>query len=154
MRRRNFPAPDEFPFTTVTGAVYDTGDYEVTDTALELVGYEEWRSSAQPAPGSRCFLLGIGIGCYVETSGNGADPAVSVEDDGTVVVTSGSVPTVKDTRPCAQMPAPRSRVARVSASRVPDTSRVDHGTGTFGSRSRSCGSAAERPTFSQAHVGG
>ena len=40
IRRRNFPAPDEFPFTTKTGAVYDTGDYErALDTALDLVGY-------------------------------------------------------------------------------------------------------------------
>src|SRR5213075_3588959 len=41
MRRRNFPSPDEFPFTTATGAVYDTGDYRAAlDTALELAGYD------------------------------------------------------------------------------------------------------------------
>ena len=58
VRRRNFPAPDEFPFTTVTGAVYDTGDYAKSlDTALELVGYEQLaRGAAQPTPASRRAL--------------------------------------------------------------------------------------------------
>ncbi len=30
LRRRNFLPPDEFPFTTLTGAVYDSGDYDLS----------------------------------------------------------------------------------------------------------------------------
>jgi aerobic carbon-monoxide dehydrogenase large subunit len=33
VRRRNFIQPDQFPFTTQMGAVYDSGDYE---KALDL----------------------------------------------------------------------------------------------------------------------
>jgi carbon-monoxide dehydrogenase large subunit len=140
VRRRNFPSPDEFPFTTLTGAVYDTGDYAKTlDTALELAGYDDLRDEQRirrrddSAP-----LLGIGIGCYVETSGNGGEfGAVEVEDDGTIIVTSGSVPhgqgheTMWAQIASATLGVPFESV-RVEHS---DTSRVHHGTGTFGSRS-------------------
>jgi carbon-monoxide dehydrogenase large subunit len=140
VRRRNFPSADEFPFTTATGAEYDTGDYaKALDTALELVDYERWRAQQREqrrvpdAP-----LLGIGIGCYVETSGNGAEfGAVSVEDDGRVVVTSGSVPhgqgheTMWAQIASATLGVPFESVRVVHS----DTGRVDRGTGTFGSRS-------------------
>src|SRR2546430_9367512 len=52
LRRRNFPSPDEFPFTTATGATYDSGDYAAAlDCALELAGYEQLRAG-QPEPRS------------------------------------------------------------------------------------------------------
>src|SRR5207248_8232276 len=45
VRRRNFPAPEEFPFTTATGATYDSGDYaKALDTALDLAGYDRLRA--------------------------------------------------------------------------------------------------------------
>jgi carbon-monoxide dehydrogenase large subunit len=140
IRRRNFPAPDEFPFTTLTGAVYDTGDYaKALDTALELADYDRLRDEQRSRRGVRdASLLGIGIGCYVETSGNGAEfGAVAVEDNGTVVVTSGSVPhgqgheTMWAQIASATLGVPFESV-RVDHS---DTARVHHGTGTFGSRS-------------------
>ena len=140
VRRRNFPTPDEFPFATVTGAVYDTGDYAKSlDTALELVGYEEWRAKQRDRRRDPAApLLGIGIGCYVETSGNGAEfGAVSVEDDGTVVVTSGSVPHGQGHETMWAQIASATLGVSLESVRVvhSDTSRVDHGTGTFGSRS-------------------
>jgi carbon-monoxide dehydrogenase large subunit len=140
VRRRNFPAPDEFPFTTATGAVYDTGDYaKALDTALELVGYRELRAEQRRRrQDDNASLLGIGIGCYVETSGNGSEfGAVAVDDDGSVMVTSGSVPhgqgheTMWAQIVSATLGVPFESVRVVHS----DTGRVDHGTGTFGSRS-------------------
>src|SRR5258708_27644545 len=40
VRRRNFPAPDEFPFKTATGLFYDSGDYEgALKKALQMADY-------------------------------------------------------------------------------------------------------------------
>jgi aerobic carbon-monoxide dehydrogenase large subunit len=149
VRRRSFPRPDEFPFTTATGMTYDTGDYATAlDTALELVGYERWRAEQRERrdePAAATPLLGIGIGCYVEISGMGGEfGAVAVEDDGSVVVTTGSVPhgqgheTVWAQIASATLGVPVEAVQVVHS----DTARVDHGTGTFGSRSLQLGGSA------------
>jgi hypothetical protein len=46
VRRRNFIAPDQFPFQTKTGALYDSGDYaEALDKVLTAADYEELRRS-------------------------------------------------------------------------------------------------------------
>ena len=140
LRRRSFPSPDEFPFTTATGAVYDTGDYaKALDTALGMVGYDALRAEQRARRDDPTTpLLGIGIGCYVETSGRGAEfGAVEIEDDGSVTVITGSVPhgqgheTVWAQIASATLGVPFETVRVVHS----DTARVDHGTGTFGSRS-------------------
>src|SRR5207302_1578029 len=44
LRRRNFIQLDQFPFTTPTGATYDSGDYErALGLALEVSGYRGLR---------------------------------------------------------------------------------------------------------------
>src|SRR3989440_5850254 len=44
LRRRNFIGKDQFPYTSATGFVYDSGDYHAAlDLALEKVGYEDLR---------------------------------------------------------------------------------------------------------------
>jgi 2-furoyl-CoA dehydrogenase large subunit len=54
----------EFPYTTPSGGVYDSGDFEAClDDALELVRYDE-RRAEQAAGGA----IGIGIACVVEPS--------------------------------------------------------------------------------------
>src|SRR5207302_56205 len=48
VRRRNFIQPDDFPFTTASGATYDVGDYEgALDKALEASGYADLRAEQQ-----------------------------------------------------------------------------------------------------------
>jgi carbon-monoxide dehydrogenase large subunit len=81
----------------------------------------------------------------VETSGNGSEfGAVELRDDGTVVVTTGSVPhgqgheTVWAQIVSATLGVPFESVLVVHS----DTGRVDHGTGTFGSRSLQLGGSA------------
>jgi 2-furoyl-CoA dehydrogenase large subunit len=62
LRRRNLVR--EFPYTTPSGGVYDSGDFEgCLDDALELVRYGE-RRSERAAGGP----IGIGIACVVEPS--------------------------------------------------------------------------------------
>ena len=44
LRRRNYIAKEQFPYTACTGLVYDSGDHDAAPTkALELVGYDELR---------------------------------------------------------------------------------------------------------------
>ena len=47
LRRKNFIQPDQFPYTTKTGWVYDSGEYErALDVALEMAGYDDLRARA------------------------------------------------------------------------------------------------------------
>ncbi|HEV2870544.1 MAG TPA: molybdopterin cofactor-binding domain-containing protein, partial [Actinomycetota bacterium] len=45
LRRKNFIQPEQFPYTSATGFVYDSGDYETAmDKALEMLGYEDLKA--------------------------------------------------------------------------------------------------------------
>jgi aerobic carbon-monoxide dehydrogenase large subunit len=149
LRRRNFPAADEFPFRSATGAVYDSGDYAASlDLALEMVGYDRLRVEQSRRREEGQDPLGIGVACYVETSGRGGEfGSVTVEADGSVTVVTGSVPHGQGHETTwAQITASVLGVP-LSAVRVvhSDTARVDHGVGTFGSRSlQLAGSAVHR----------
>jgi carbon-monoxide dehydrogenase large subunit len=71
IRRRNFIAPDKFPFTTSAGLLYDSGNYAASlDRALELLDYEGVRAeqAARRAHGDTKHL-GVGISTYVEMCG-------------------------------------------------------------------------------------
>src|SRR5262249_45825903 len=63
LRRRNWIGPDEFPFTTVAGLSYDSGDYPAaTDRALRLLGYEELRrEQTRRREAHDPVQLGIGV---------------------------------------------------------------------------------------------
>jgi carbon-monoxide dehydrogenase large subunit len=68
-RRRHFVDPDDFPFETAVGSVYDSGEYEqAMERALELVDYEELRAR-QAELREEGRYLGIGISCFIESGG-------------------------------------------------------------------------------------
>ncbi|WP_051942995.1 xanthine dehydrogenase family protein molybdopterin-binding subunit [Streptacidiphilus rugosus] len=71
LRRRNWIGHDEFPFTTVAGLTYDSGDYEAaTDRAVALFGYEDLRAEQRARrANSDPVQLGIGISTYTEMCG-------------------------------------------------------------------------------------
>ncbi|GII25575.1 xanthine dehydrogenase family protein molybdopterin-binding subunit [Planosporangium mesophilum] len=71
VRRRNWINADEFPYTTVAGLTYDSGDYEAATTrALELLGYDELRrEQAQRRDSGDTVQLGIGVSTYTEMCG-------------------------------------------------------------------------------------
>lgn len=81
LRRQNMVAPGSFPFTSLTGMVYDSGSFtESLDTALERVGYAavraaQRRRSATPSGP----LLGVGVSPYVEPCGWGSEGSLQSE---------------------------------------------------------------------------
>jgi carbon-monoxide dehydrogenase large subunit len=99
VRRRNFIAPDAFPYHTITGMLYDSGNYPaLLDRLLELGEYQQWREKQQEQRargGTR--LLGLGLSTFTEISGDVAPipnmpkeaAAVRVCHDGTILVQSG-----------------------------------------------------------------
>ncbi|MGZ5422073.1 MAG: xanthine dehydrogenase family protein molybdopterin-binding subunit, partial [Aeromicrobium sp.] len=71
LRRKNWITHEEFPFTTVCGLEYDSGNYEAaTDKAMELFGYDELRAEqkARRESGDR-VQLGLGISTFTEMCG-------------------------------------------------------------------------------------
>jgi carbon-monoxide dehydrogenase large subunit len=71
VRRKNFIAPAEQPFTSLMGLTYDSGDYRITlDRALELVDYPQFRRDQTEAR-KRGKYLGIGFCTYLEICGLG-----------------------------------------------------------------------------------
>jgi carbon-monoxide dehydrogenase large subunit len=73
VRRKNWIKKDEFPFTTVAGLTYDSGDYDAaTDKALELMGWDELRSEqAKRRENKDPIQLGLGISTFTEMCGLG-----------------------------------------------------------------------------------
>src|SRR5215469_7731401 len=72
VRERNWIKHEEFPFTTVTGAItYDSGNYEAaTARARQLFGYDALRAEqAERAARNDPVRLGIGVSTYTEMCG-------------------------------------------------------------------------------------
>jgi aerobic carbon-monoxide dehydrogenase large subunit len=71
LRQRNWISHEEFPYTTIAGLTYDSGNYEAaTARAKELFGYDALRRE-QSERNSRgdAVRLGIGISTYTEMCG-------------------------------------------------------------------------------------
>ena len=71
LRIKNFIQPDQFPYESPTGFVYDSGEYErALKLAMDMIGYDDLR--AEQAEGSKDGkLLGIGIASFTEVVGAG-----------------------------------------------------------------------------------
>jgi len=71
LRLKNLIKPDQFPYTSPTGWVYDSGEYEKTmRLAMEMVGYDELRKE-QEEKRARGEYMGIGISFFTEGVGAG-----------------------------------------------------------------------------------
>lgn len=100
LRRKNFVQPEQFPFQSPMGQVYDSGDYEAAlDLALENAAYDDLRAEQQRRIDSgSTTLLGIGIASYVEITAPGAMGtdaefgSIEVQDDGKIIARTGSTP--------------------------------------------------------------
>ncbi|HZT06044.1 MAG TPA: xanthine dehydrogenase family protein molybdopterin-binding subunit [Chloroflexota bacterium] len=109
VRFRNFIQPDQFPYTTPGGQVYDSGDYPaMLRKALDLVDYQGALREQETARRAG-RLVGIGIATGVEPggsnlsygmlisgpgqllSGQGEAARVRMETDGTVSVLTGGL---------------------------------------------------------------
>jgi carbon-monoxide dehydrogenase large subunit len=71
LREQNWIKHEEFPFTTVAGMTYDTGNYEAaTARAVELFGYDELRrEQAERRERKDPVQLGIGVSTFTEMCG-------------------------------------------------------------------------------------
>ncbi|MBT8159225.1 MULTISPECIES: xanthine dehydrogenase family protein molybdopterin-binding subunit [Arthrobacter] len=71
LRKKNWITHEEFPFATVAGLEYDSGNYEAaTAKAEELFGYDELRAEqARRREANDPVQLGIGISTYTEMCG-------------------------------------------------------------------------------------
>jgi aerobic carbon-monoxide dehydrogenase large subunit len=149
IRRRNFIPADAFPYTTVSGARYDSGDYEgALDLALESAGYEELREEQRRRREEGGPLqLGIGLCVYVEVT-NGLHEkefgAVEITEDGQAILRTGSFSHGQGHETTFAMIAAEQLgmpVENVQVSKG-DTDIVPRGTGTYGSKSTQIGGAA------------
>lgn len=142
VRRRNFIGPEQFPYTTATGELYDSGNYAAAlDRALELVDHPSVRAEQQRRrdAGDR-HQMGIGIGSYVEVTAPGGRKdwgRVEVADTGKVTIYSGasshghSHETTFTQIVANVLEVPLEDVAFVQG----DTDLIVRGGGTMGSRS-------------------
>ncbi len=71
LRLKNFIQPEQFPYTTKTGWVYDSGNYAgAMNEALRIAGYDELRAE-QIARRERGECMGIGVAFFTEAVGAG-----------------------------------------------------------------------------------
>jgi carbon-monoxide dehydrogenase large subunit len=71
LRTKNFIRPEQFPYTSKTGWVYDSGDYATAmRLATELAGYAELRAD-QAERRARGELMGVGVSFFTEAVGAG-----------------------------------------------------------------------------------
>jgi carbon-monoxide dehydrogenase large subunit len=150
IRRKNFIPKESFPYTTVTGANYDSGDYaKALDQVLAASGYQDLRAEqARRIAAGEKKLLGIGVSSYVEiTAPLGLFTEygkVSIDDDGgaTMVVGTSAHGQAHDTAfsmiVSDLLGIPMDKIRHVQS----DTDLVPRGAGTMGSRSlQTAGSA-------------
>ena len=151
VKRKNFIQPDQFPFATQMGAVYDSGDYEkALDLALKNANWEGLKAERDAARRDG-RIVGLGLAFYVEVCGLGPSASlptggwefssVTVERSGKITATTGSSPhgqgneTTFSQMLADQFGVPMSDISILHG----DTSVVKQGIGTFGSRSQAVG---------------
>jgi 2-furoyl-CoA dehydrogenase large subunit len=109
IRLRNYIRPEEFPYTTPNGCVYDSGNYpKMLEVAKNLIGWDEWKKKqAEARRDGRWIGIGIGttldsgtnnfgqsqiVNPYAPFSGNSQGANCKLDVYGEVVVAVGSCP--------------------------------------------------------------
>ncbi len=154
VRRRNLLPPDVFPYTTPTGATYDSGNYQATlDKALALADYAGFQRERERLR-AQGRLVGIGLSAYVEICGMGPSKGmggggweaatVNIEKTGKVTVLAGISPHGQGQETTfAQIVADELGVDLDDVQVLHgDTARVPYGVGTYGSRGLAVGGTA------------
>ncbi|MGH8929298.1 MAG: xanthine dehydrogenase family protein molybdopterin-binding subunit [Egibacteraceae bacterium] len=161
LRRRNWIKHEEFPYSTISGLTYDSGNYEAaTDKALHLLNYDELRAEqAKRRESNDRVQLGIGISTYTEMCGiapsrvlGSLSYAAGGWETATIRVTpTGKVEVVTGTSPHGQGHATSWSQIAADALGVPfedievihgDTKSAPAGYDTYGSRSLVIGGIA------------
>jgi len=154
IRKINFIKPEQFPYKSAAGAVYDTGDYApALEKAMDIIGYQQLRAE-QAQKRAEGKLMGIGVSSYIEICGfgpKGSAPVglyesarVRVEQSGTVMVYTGSSPHGQgEETSFAQIVAEEFTIPVESVMVLHgDTDSTPEGRGTYGSRTTAVGGSA------------
>ena len=161
LRKKNWITHEEFPFTTVAGLTYDTGNYEAaTARAMELFDYDGLRAeqALRRASGDP-VQLGIGISTFTEMCGLAPSRTLGAlkyvaggwEHCTVRLLPTGKVEVVTGTSPHGQGHETAWSQIASSVLGVPvedievihsDTGRAPYGMDTYGSRSLAVGGQA------------
>lgn len=151
VRKRNFITPDAFPYTTATGAIYDSGAYARTlDSLLEKTSYQALRAE-QARLREQGRYLGIGISFYIESCAAGGQEASGRPDtaqaritpEGRIVVDTASVDSGQGHATTFAYLVAREFAVPIEQVEVRiGDSPQSHSLGTFGSRSLVVGGTA------------
>jgi carbon-monoxide dehydrogenase large subunit len=159
VRRRNLIPGSAMPYKTPIGPTYDCGDFlKVFERALDVSDYRNF-AQRRARTAHTGWLHGIGMACYVESSGvapsrfAGAlgartgffeSASIRVQPDGGVQAMLGTHnhgqghTTTLAQILCTRLGVPLGKIEVVEG----DTDLVPYGTGTFGSRSIAVGGSA------------
>jgi CO/xanthine dehydrogenase Mo-binding subunit len=81
IRLRNYIKPNEFPYKTPNGCVYDSGNYpRMLKLAKDLVGWDDWRKKQVEARAHGRWI-GIGIGTTLDSGTNNFGQARIINPD-------------------------------------------------------------------------
>jgi carbon-monoxide dehydrogenase large subunit len=159
IRRKNFIQPDQFPYTTPVGLVYDIGNYDAVMDKLEEIADIKGFAARRRASEAKGLLRGLGVNAYIEACGIAPSHLVGVlgarvglYDAATVRVNAtGNIQVMTGAHShgqghetaFAQVVADKLGVPESSIEIVHgDTSKIPFGMGSYGSRSLAvCGSA-------------
>jgi carbon-monoxide dehydrogenase large subunit len=144
VRFRNFVQPDEFPYRSGlkdrdgTDITYDSGNYPLClHEAMRILDVDAFRTE-QSAARQAGRYVGLGIGCYVESTGRGPfeGATVRVEPSGKVLVLTGAAPHGQSHETTlAQLCADRLGVDLEDVTVIAgDTDAIPLGVGTYASR--------------------
>jgi carbon-monoxide dehydrogenase large subunit len=161
VRRKNFIAPEAFPYTTPYGITYDSGDYATAlDKALAMLDLDAFRAE-QAQLREQGILRGVGFSTYTEICGLAPSRAVGPKGFGlgiglyesalVRVHPTGSVTVFTGASPHGQ--GHETGFAQIVADRLGtdpavvevihgDTATGPMGLGTYGSRSLAIGGVA------------
>ncbi len=139
IRRKNFIAPSAIPYTTATGCVYDSGEFErLMDKALDNSDWDGFASRRDTSKANG-KLRGIGMCYYIEaTAGNPTETAtIRFEDNDIVSLAVGTQSSGQGhSTAYAQVLADRLGVPFENIRVIQgDTDKIKTGGGTGGSRS-------------------
>jgi carbon-monoxide dehydrogenase large subunit len=159
MRRRNLVTPEEFPYKTASGIVWDrSGFQEGLSAARERLDYDEARRLQQAARAEGRWV-GIGVSCYAELSGIGskisASPGMPINTGtDTCVIQLDSTGSITAAFGCASHgQGHETTLAQVLADELGachegirvvtgNSAAVPHGTGSYASRTAVISSGA------------
>ncbi len=139
IRRRNFITPEQMPYTTQTGRMYDTGEFEAhMDECMQKADWSAFASRLEESK-SKGRLRGIGMATYIEACAfAGSEPAfVELKTDGNIELRIGTQSNGQGHKTAyAQLAADKLGIDYQAIDvRQGDTDELQNGGGTGGSRS-------------------